>query len=164
MSLFYSMCPVPFDQQPINEYKSLRKLTIFSHSFVNSLSLISNFIFIAFSISLCFMLLTFKYCSKPQSIICFYSFLLATLIIEVILIRIYLGWSYISKRLLSASVIYEESGWYDVQIWIKSADSLIKDRLIGIYQVTPLVIKIKNITYIVSTILCFEILLIVFIN
>jgi hypothetical protein len=27
------------------------------------------------------------------------------------IIRIYLGWSYVGNRLLSASVAYEETGW-----------------------------------------------------
>lgn len=29
------------------------------------------------------------------------------------------GWSYVGDRLLSAVVPYEESGWYDGQMWVK---------------------------------------------
>ena len=57
--------------------------------------------------------------------------------------RLYLGWSYVVKRLLSATVFYEESGWYDGQIWIKTAENLTRDRLIGIYQIIPFLKRIK---------------------
>lgn len=60
-----------------------------------------------------------------------------------IMMRLYLGWSYIVKRLLSATVFYEESGWYDGQVWIKNSDYLIQDRLIGLYQVIPFITRIK---------------------
>jgi hypothetical protein len=29
------------------------------------------------------------------------------------------GWSYVGDRLLSAVIPYEESGWYDGQMWVK---------------------------------------------
>lgn len=29
------------------------------------------------------------------------------------------GWSYVGDRLLSAVVAYEETGWYDGQMWVK---------------------------------------------
>ena len=32
------------------------------------------------------------------------------------MLRIYLGWSYVGDRLLSAAVEYEETGWYDGQV------------------------------------------------
>lgn len=33
------------------------------------------------------------------------------LVVAVAMVRIYLGWSYVGNRLLSASVPYEETGW-----------------------------------------------------
>ena len=32
---------------------------------------------------------------------------------------------------MEATVPYEESGWYDGQIWIKPPEILLQDRLIG---------------------------------
>lgn len=29
------------------------------------------------------------------------------------------GWSYVGDRLLSAVIPYEETGWYDGQMWVK---------------------------------------------
>ncbi len=38
-------------------------------------------------------------------------------------------------RLLSATVEYEETGWYDGQVWVKTPQMLMRDRLLGTYQV-----------------------------
>ena len=35
----------------------------------------------------------------------------AGLVVSLAVIRIYLGWSYVGNRLLSAAVAYEETGW-----------------------------------------------------
>ncbi len=46
---------------------------------------------------------------------------------------------------------YEESGWYDGQIWIKTPEMLTKDRLIGTYYVIPLLKRIKLTMAILAT-------------
>jgi hypothetical protein len=38
---------------------------------------------------------------------------------------------------MEATFPYEESGWYDGQIWIKPPEVLIQDRLIGTYEIYP---------------------------
>jgi hypothetical protein len=38
---------------------------------------------------------------------------------------------------MEATVPYEESGWYDGQIWIKPPEILLQDRLIGTYEIYP---------------------------
>lgn len=35
----------------------------------------------------------------------------ALAVVSVLVLRIYLGWSYVGNRLLSAAVDYEETGW-----------------------------------------------------
>ena len=65
------------------------------------------------------------------------------MILFLILFRLYLGWSYIIKRLLSATVFYEESGWYDGQVWVKTSAYLMQDRLIGLYQIKPFIMRLK---------------------
>jgi len=47
------------------------------------------------------------------------------------------------KRLLSATVFYEESGWYDGQLWIKTAEIMTKDRLVGLYELNPCMTRIS---------------------
>jgi hypothetical protein len=44
---------------------------------------------------------------------------------------------------MNASVNYEESGWYDGQTWIKTNEILIQDRLVGSYEVLPVLKRLK---------------------
>lgn len=166
MPMLNSICPVPFDQQPLNEYKFLKQLSLFSWSLMKTTKFVLSIFVIILVINFCSLLITFKYLYivNPKWLLYLYNFMFATLVLELMLIRVYLGWSYISKRLLSASIVYEESGWYDGQIWIKSANSLIQDRLVGIYEVIPTVIKIKKSIIITSIIFFVEFLLLITTN
>ncbi|KAG1342057.1 putative Casein kinase II subunit alpha-2 [Cocos nucifera] len=58
------------------------------------------------------------------------------LLVSLVVLRIYLGWSYVGDRLLSAVIPYEESGWYDGQMWVKPPEvkpviKLLKQTLVG---------------------------------
>ena len=53
-------------------------------------------------------------------------------------IRLYLGWHHIFKRLNSEKVEYEESGWYDGQIWNKPINLQEKESLIATLEVKPI--------------------------
>ncbi|GJP47297.1 hypothetical protein CLOM_g6514, partial [Closterium sp. NIES-68] len=59
-------------------------------------------------------------------------------------LRLYLGWSYIGNRLFSATVEYEETGWYDGQVWVKTPELLARDRLLASYKVKPVLNRLKN--------------------
>ncbi|KAG6768157.1 hypothetical protein POTOM_027054 [Populus tomentosa] len=54
------------------------------------------------------------------------------------------GWSYVGDRLLSAVIPYEESGWYDGQMWVKPTEVLARDRLLGSYKVKPVIKMLKQ--------------------
>ena len=68
----------------------------------------------------------------------------------LVLIRLYLGWNHVFKRLNSEKVEYEESGWYDGQVWIKPLVLKEKESLIASIEVKPI---LKNLTQIFSIIL-----------
>ena len=80
----------------------------------------------------------------------FLSLLSSLSIPLLITIRLYLGWNHIFKRLNSEKVEYEESGWYDGQIWIKPLNLKEKESLIASVEVKPI---LKNLTQISSCIL-----------
>lgn len=136
-------CPVPFDQQPLNEFYALQENGLFSffglrtQSFINSLFII----ICIFGIVITPLVLAIF----PYSLFKFLvlDLIFITFALVLVLIRLYLGWSYVIQRLLSATVFYEESGWYDGQIWIKTPEMLIKDRLIGTYYILPLLQRIR---------------------
>ena len=57
---------------------------------------------------------------------------------------IYNNWSYVRDRLLSATVEYEETGWYDGQVYVKDPEMLARDRLLGTYTVRPIVERLRK--------------------
>jgi hypothetical protein len=77
------------------------------------------------------------------------AFLLASCLgsaffVGLILIRLYLGWSYIGERLKKTKIIYEESSWYDGQVWEKPLEDYQRDQLIFTYQVRPLLQRLRK--------------------
>ena len=146
-----SKCPVPREQQPTNEYIELSKSIIFSWPKTKKsliLVLIKFWIgtFVLFLIissgSVYFKTSFFKYI-----LLSFFSSLSIPLLISI---RLYLGWNHIFKRLTSEKVEYEESGWYDGQIWIKPPFLKEKEALIASIEVKPI---LKNLIQIFSIIL-----------
>ena len=156
-------CPVPFSQQPLNEFNYLKNSCFFSwpinsNQFGVKLALvwvIGNFINIPIVSSF------FSIFESPLKFLVS-DLAISSLILMLILVRLYLGWSYVIQRLFSATVFYEESGWYDGQVWIKPLVILKQDRLVGQYLVLPLLSKIKRVLLIISIILLFEFVLYMF--
>nr|YP_010728681.1 hypothetical protein P6G74_pgp115 [Phymatolithon calcareum]WEA76923.1 hypothetical protein [Phymatolithon calcareum] len=143
--MFFSkdICPVPFDQQPLNEFYALKNSCLFSCFGLG----LKNYLY-SIAVVCCISAILFTplvLAIKIFSLIQFFAIesLFVTFTLVIILIRLYLGWSYVVKRLLSATIFYEESGWYDGQIWTKTAEMLTKDRLIGMYYVLPVLRRIK---------------------
>nr|QUE28317.1 Ycf36 [Pseudoerythrocladia kornmannii] len=138
-------CPVPSDQQPLEEYNSLivskffslpAKKIVFYFGFLLAILIISILLF-----SLLFFSTDASSHYNVQSIL--ELFIIADIPVCFCILRLYFSWAYVSKRLLSATVFYEESGWYDGQIWVKTTDVLIHDRLIAMNISIPLIKKIK---------------------
>nr|YP_009654389.1 hypothetical protein [Pleurostichidium falkenbergii]QCH39676.1 hypothetical protein [Pleurostichidium falkenbergii] len=139
-------CPVPCDQQPINEYLLLKKSFLFSWSLSSKKSFISGMLFLFIGLYISFGIIIHIFTITTSLVKCLLlDLLLSDLFIFLVSIRLYLGWSYILKRLMSATIFYEESGWYDGQIWVKTSNYLIQDRLIGTYQVMPFIARVKYI-------------------
>ena len=67
----------------------------------------------------------------------------------LISIRLFLGWNHVFKRLTSEKVEYEESGWYDGQVWEKPLVLKEKESLIASIEVKPI---LKNLIQIFSII------------
>ena len=145
MFISEDFCPVPFDQQPINEYHELKKSCFFYWLMLRIKNYLQFLVFFAIIIVVFFIssatLIDYHLFFSPKLFTL--DLLLTTGVFLLILIRLYLAWSYVSNRLLSATVFYEESGWYDGQIWFKTTKVLTKDRLIGIYEVLPFLKRLK---------------------
>ena len=149
-------CPVPKDQQPTNEFIELSKSKIFawpkskkSFSLILLKFWIGTFlIFIVISSgSVYFETSTLRYV-----LLSFFSSLALPFLFSI---RLYLGWNHIFKRLTSEKVEYEESGWYDGQIWIKPVKLKEKEALIASLEVKPI---LKNLIQILSLIIIFALI------
>ena len=70
--------------------------------------------------------------------------LAALLLPLLLLLRQWLGWSYVNRRLLSERIVYEESGWYDGQVWEKPLAWRQQDLLIAQHEVRPVLARLRQ--------------------
>ena len=145
-----SKCPVPKEQQPINEFIELSKSNIFSWA-KSKKSLINILIKFWTATFLLFLLISTGSVYFKTSILKYILLsLLSSLIIPFLIsIRLYLGWNHVFKRLNSEKVEYEESGWYDGQIWIKPLNIKEKEALIASIEVKPILTNLIQISSII---------------
>ncbi|KEF41243.1 MAG: hypothetical protein ER33_12440 [Cyanobium sp. CACIAM 14] len=61
-----------------------------------------------------------------------------------LLLRQWLGWTYVHRRLLAERVEYEESGWYDGQVWEKPISWRQQDLLVARHQVQPVLARLRR--------------------
>jgi len=145
-----SKCPVPREQQPTNEFIELSKSKIFSWPKTKK-SLILILIKFWVGAFVLFLVISsgsvyFKTSLLKYILLSFFSSLAIPLLISI---RLYLGWNHIFKRLTSENVEYEESGWYDGQVWEKPLVLKEKESLIASIEVKPI---LKNLIQILSII------------
>lgn len=146
MSQATKFCPVPVEQQPINEYQELAESWFFHWVMLPKLK---------FGQKLTVIWLLSLLITAPISAASFppteatLAFLLTSclgsaLFVGLTLIRLYLGWSYIGDRLKKTKIVYEESSWYDGQVWEKPLEDYQRDQLIFTYQVRPILQRLQK--------------------
>ena len=152
------ICPVPQNQRPLNEFNSIRNSWVISWPLLEKnifyRKLIFSWIFIT-PISL-----TISYGSgylRSNTLDLILVSLTASLVFPILLLtRQWLSWIYIYKRLNSENIEYEESGWYDGQIWEKPVDWRAKDLLIAQHQVKPIISHLEIIIILLILIILFS--------
>jgi Conserved in the green lineage and diatoms 27 len=140
-----SPCPVPKEQQPINEYQELQaswffkwgKLAIAAYGY----KLLRIWLF-GLVITAPIADVSFSLRREPL------HFALASmggalLFVALAATYLYTGWRHVDQRLRSDAVVYEESGWYDGQTWTKTAEILARDRLLAVHEVQPVIRRIQ---------------------
>jgi Conserved in the green lineage and diatoms 27 len=139
-------CPVPAEQQPINEFQGLKESWFFRWATLDLRSYITPIAVLwvlSWVVSAPVAAVSFPFAKHPV------QFLLsaavgASLIPLLALLRLYLGWNYVRDRLLKETIFYEESGWYDGQTWTKPEEVLQRDRLIVTYEIQPILGRLKS--------------------
>ena len=149
------ICPVPQNQRPLNEFNSVRNSWVISWPFFER-----NIFYRKLTFSWLFIIpisLTISYGSdylKNNIFELIYVSITASLAIPIlILIRQWLSWLYIYKRLNSEKIEYEESGWYDGQTWEKPIDWRAKDLLIAQHQIKPVLNHLEAIIILLTLII-----------
>jgi Conserved in the green lineage and diatoms 27 len=141
-----SDCPVPQEQQPINEYQALQQSWFFKWGKLGLLAYSYKLFKIwAWGLLVSGPIATVSFPWQKDSL----HFVLAAsggsmVFVALTIIYLYTGWSHVSRRLRAESVPYEESGWYDGQIWVKTAPVLARDRLLAIHEVQPTIRRIQR--------------------
>lgn len=151
-----SACPVPTEQQPINEYQELQESWLFSWCTLKEPAYLTKLAWIwSLSWIVAGPLAAASFTPKKylvQFVLCGAAG--ASIGVILILLRLYLGWSYVRSRLSSPNVFYEESGWYDGQSWTKPEEVLTRDRLIVTYQVQPILQRLQRTFAVLAIFLC----------
>uniref|UniRef100_A0ACD5U0A4 Uncharacterized protein n=1 Tax=Avena sativa TaxID=4498 RepID=A0ACD5U0A4_AVESA len=137
-------CPVPPEQRPVNEYEALAASLPFSWAAGDLKVYCSRLAFTGAAFAIFVGLPVAAFGGRGDAV---HLALGATgsgiLAVTLAVVRMYLGWAYVGNRLLSATVEYEETGWYDGQIWVKTPEVLARDRLLGSFSVKPVLNRVK---------------------
>ena len=141
------ICPVPLDQRPLNEFNSIRNSWIISWPFLERNIFYKKLVFSwLFTIPISLVISTGSdYLKNNIFQLIFVSCIFSLFFPLFLLIRQWLSWLYIYKRLNSEKIEYEETGWYDGQIWEKPVDWRAKDLLVAQYQIKPILNHVKDI-------------------
>eukprot|EP00977_Amphora_coffeiformis_P020179 scaffold7995_cov173-Amphora_coffeaeformis.AAC.9 len=68
----------------------------------------------------------------------------AVSLLGVLMLRIYSGWGYLKTRLTSKVIEYEETGWYDGDVELKTEAEMKRDRFLYKDKVQPVVELVKT--------------------
>lgn len=140
-----SACPVPFEQQPLNEYKDLQESWFFRWGICEIKRYVLRIIWIwawCWIVAGPIAAASFSFSKYPVQFVLVGS--AGALVIPTLaLAYLYVGWLHVYNRLSNTTVFYEESGWYDGQAWIKPPEVVAQDRLVVAYQVQPVLNRIQ---------------------
>jgi hypothetical protein len=145
MSNSSSFCPVPKEQQPVNEYQELQSSGFFGWAKLAPTTYISKLVWVGIWSSIITAPLaeaSFPIDKYPIQFV-IGSIGGSLIFVALATMRLYLGWIHVRDRLNSETVFYEESGWYDGQTWIKTPEILTRDRLLVSYEVQPIIQRIQ---------------------
>ena len=139
-------CPVPPEQRPLEEFEQLSRSWFFSwpageSPHLRRALLISWLMLLPISTLVASGSWMLK--NDPPRLVA--AGAVAALVLPLLLLmRQWLGWTYVMKRLLAETVDYEESGWYDGQIWEKPLSWRERDLLVARYEVRPILGRLSR--------------------
>jgi hypothetical protein len=130
------LCSIPDDQKIINEYIKIKKNDFFNWTSFSSLNYKKQFFFFYLSFVLFFLPLFISFLNF------FLSFKILSLCFLLFLFLVFFRWIDISQNFQKSRLLYEESSWFDTQIWEKEYFLIKKDRLINTQKLKPVIRRI----------------------
>lgn len=139
-------CPVPEDQQPLEEYRQLLRSWFFVWPSESASRLLSSLLISwLLVLPVCLLVASGSLPLRHDPLRLVAAAAAAALLLPLLLLlRQWLGWSYVQRRLVSERVEYEESGWYDGQVWEKPLSWRQQDLLVARHQVMPVLQRLQR--------------------
>ena len=141
-----STCPVPVEQRPLQQYEELRQSWFFCWADADLFACLKPFALCwLLAIPITTVIATGSVPLQKDLPRLLAAGLVAALVLPLLLlVRQWLGWTFVLRRLLAESIEYEESGWYDGQIWEKPLEWRQRDWLVAQHQVRPLLLGLQQ--------------------
>lgn len=141
-----SACPVPPEQRPLEEYRQLQRSWFFAWADAGNTALLRALLLSwLLTLPVCLLVASGSITLRHEPIRLVLAGATAALLMPLLLLaRQGLGWSYVSRRLKAERVEYEESGWYDGQVWEKPMAWRQQDLLVARLQVEPVLARLRR--------------------
>ena len=139
-------CPVPPEQRPLQEYEQLLASWFFvlpSHVLPGLLRPLATSWLLLLPVSILVASGSWVLRHHPAQLV-LAGMVAAVALPMLLLVRQWLGWNYVHRRLVSERVEYEESGWYDGQVWEKPLAWRQQDLLVAQHQVQPVLRRLQQ--------------------
>jgi hypothetical protein len=139
-------CPVPPEQRPLQQYRELQESWFFRwpHASFSGLAVPlgrSWLIVLPLTMLVASGSVPLRH-NLPQLVV---AGAVAGLVLPLLmLVRQWLGWTNLQRRLMATSVEYEESGWYDGQVWEKPLAWRQQDLLVASHEVQPVLQRLQR--------------------
>ena len=139
-------CPVPPEQRPLREYEQLLESWFFvwpAHNFRELVRPLATSWLLLAPLTVLVASGSWVMRHHPAQLV-LAGLVAAVALPMLLLVRQWLGWTYVHRRLLSERVEYEESGWYDGQVWEKPLAWRQQDLLVAQHQVQPVLRRLQQ--------------------
>ena len=146
MPVITSRCPVPPEQLPINQYQDMSQSWFYGWGSREQWPYLKPLLILwCVSWVVTGPVAAASFAPSKHPILFVIWAAVGALVLPLLtLSQLYVGWLHVGQRLEQGEVPYEESGWYDGQVWLKPIDVLNRDRLIMVYEVQPILRRVRN--------------------
>jgi hypothetical protein len=136
---------VPEGQRPVNEYLEILRSPLFDWALTDGrLRTRLAIVYVALFLIVCLPIAGATFTSEGYGLQkAASSHVGATGVVLALIVRLYTGWRYVGERLASKTIEYEETGWFDGDVEVKSLSEQKRDKFLYQSEVRPVVERLK---------------------